>query len=239
MKKTLVVSDTHLGCKYNNKLKFLDVLKHETFERLIINGDFIDGWRIKRHGLKYLDITDLKILKKIISISKNKQVIIIRGNHDDFLHEFIDTSVGNIKIVDYFIEDGILFVHGDCFDSFTVLGNGILAKAGDIGYNILLRLNWLFKLKKYSLSKIIKEKVKKVTSFIGNFESAACFMAYERECHTVICGHIHTPDDKILTIRDKNIRYINSGDWQEGDSYIIIKGKSIKLVHSFIDKGQF
>lgn len=236
MKKTLIVSDTHLGCKFNNKEYFLLLLKDEKFDRLIINGDFIDGWRINKHGLKYLDETDLKIFKKILSISKHRDVIIIKGNHDDFMTEFLDTCVGNITICDHFIENGVLFVHGDCFDSFTVLGNGFLAKIGDIGYNILLRLNWVFKLRKYSLSKMIKRKVKKVTTFIGKFEDAACMMAHEKCCHTVVCGHIHTPEDKELLVKDKTIRYLNSGDWQEGHSYIVLEGNKLELVEFSVDK---
>lgn len=236
MKKTLIVSDIHLGCKFNNKEDFLTLLKSEKFDRLIINGDFIDGWRISRTGPKYLDKTDLKIFKKILSIAKHKEVIIIKGNHDDFMDEFVDTSVGNITIRDFFIENGILFVHGDCFDAFTVLGNGFLAKIGDVGYNILLRLNWIFKLKKYSLSKMIKEKVKKVASFIGKFEEAACIMAHEKDCHTVVCGHIHTPEDKKVFIKGTEIRYLNSGDWQEGHSYIIMEDNKLTLVEFFVDK---
>lgn len=235
MKKTLIVSDTHLGCKFNNKVEFLSLLKTEKFDRLIINGDFVDGWRIMRNGPKYLDTVDLKIFKKILSIAKHKEVIIIKGNHDDFMSEFVDSSIGNITICDFFIEDGVLFIHGDCFDAFTVLGNGLLAKIGDIGYNLLLHLNWIFKLKKYSLSKMIKQRVKKVTTFIGKFEEAACFMAYEKNCHTVVCGHIHTTGDKNLKIKNKTVRYLNSGDWQEGHSYIISENGNLSLVENFVD----
>jgi UDP-2,3-diacylglucosamine pyrophosphatase LpxH len=236
MRKTLIVSDIHLGCKFNNKERFLELLKSEKFDRLIINGDFVDGWRIKRNGPKHLDKTDLKIFKKILVIAKHKDVILIKGNHDDFMSEFVDTSIGNITICDFFVEDGILFVHGDCFDAFTVLGNGMLAKIGDLGYNILLRLNWIFRLKKYSLSSMIKQKVKKVATFIGKFEDAACIMAYEKNCHTIVCGHIHTPEDKEITLKNKKIRYMNSGDWQEGSSYIMWEGKNLSLVENFVDK---
>jgi UDP-2,3-diacylglucosamine pyrophosphatase LpxH len=41
--------------------------------------------------------------------------------------------------------------------------------------------------------------------------------AKKRNCHTVICGHIHTPADKTID----NIRYINTGDWIENQSYVL------------------
>lgn len=227
--KTLVVSDLHLGCKYNQKLSFLSLIKNEKFDRLIINGDFIDGWRIQSHGLKYFDKTDVKIIKKILSFSKDHEVILIKGNHDEFLSDFINTRVGNIKIKNSHIENGILFLHGDGLDAFTVLGNGIVARLGDIGYNLLLRLNWIFRFKKFSLSKKIKENVKKITKFIGNFETAASFVSIENNCHTVICGHIHTPSDKFIDINNKRVRYINSGDWQENQTYVIIDKNNISV----------
>lgn len=233
--KILIVSDIHLGCKYNRKEDFLKILnsKKEEISKIIINGDFIDGWRIRKHGLKYLDKIDLKIFQTLLKFSKEKEIIIVQGNHDNFLMNFLDYSIGNIKFVESHIENNILFVHGDCFDSFTLLSNGFYAKIGDIGYNLLLRLNWVFKVFKISLAKIIKEKVKKVTSFITSFEYAAAKMAYNLNCKTVVCGHIHTIGDKEIKIKEEKIRYLNSGDFQEGASYIILNTKSGELnIHS-------
>ena len=57
-----------------------------------------------------------------------------------------------------------------------------------------------------------------------DFENEMVRQAKKRECHTVICGHIHNPEDKMID----DVRYMNSGDWVENCSYIT-KGKSGKL----------
>ena len=45
-------------------------------------------------------------------------------------------------------------------------------------------------------------------------------------CHTVICGHIHTPAEKMIN----QIKYINTGDWVENMSYLVKVGSEIKLL---------
>jgi UDP-2,3-diacylglucosamine pyrophosphatase LpxH len=50
-----------------------------------------------------------------------------------------------------------------------------------------------------------------------DFEQEMVRQARKHNCHTVICGHIHTPVDKTID----NIRYINTGDWIENQSYVI------------------
>ena len=50
-----------------------------------------------------------------------------------------------------------------------------------------------------------------------DFENEMVRQARKRNCHTVVCGHIHTPTDKIID----NIRYINTGDWIENTSCVL------------------
>ena len=42
-------------------------------------------------------------------------------------------------------------------------------------------------------------------------------MAKARNCDGVICGHIHTPADKIID----GVHYLNSGDWVESMTAIV------------------
>ena len=49
-------------------------------------------------------------------------------------------------------------------------------------------------------------------------ENALAKEALERGCDTVLCGHIHTPSDKII---ENGVRYLNCGDWIENNSYIV------------------
>ena len=61
------------------------------------------------------------------------------------------------------------------------------------------------------MSKAIKARVKSAVSFVGNYEEQLKNFARKHDCVGIICGHIHTPDDKMI----EDIHYLNSGDWVE------------------------
>ena len=63
--KTIIISDLHLGANHSQRDKILDFLEYNTSERMILNGDIIDGWALKR-GSKWTK-NDSKILRKLIS----------------------------------------------------------------------------------------------------------------------------------------------------------------------------
>ncbi|MGL4598162.1 MAG: UDP-2,3-diacylglucosamine diphosphatase, partial [Bacteroidia bacterium] len=99
-----------------------------------------------------------------------------------------------------------------------------VARLGDVGYTALLRINrtyngWREKrgLPYYSLSQVIKAKVKGAVSFISDFEKELAAVARLKKCDGVICGHIHTPADKHID----GIHYLNSGDWVETLSALV------------------
>lgn len=219
--KTIILSDVHLGtldCKIEEVNHFL---KHTHSEQLILNGDIIDGWSLARRGgwtEKHTRFVRL-VLKKIEK--KNTEVVYLRGNHDDVLTRFLPLFFGKLQIVNEHIHKGAkgnyLIVHGDGFDAVTV-NHKWLAVLGDIGYQSLLRINRLYnkyrawrKKEYFSLSKAIKAKVKSAVSFVGKYEEQLQNFARKRDCQGIICGHIHTPDDKMIG----DIHYLNSGDWVE------------------------
>jgi hypothetical protein len=116
-----------------------------------------------------------------------------------------------------------LVLHGDVFDG-IIKHMVILAHLGDAGYALLLRLNrfynWFRALRGkeyFSLSQAIKARVKQAVSFIGKFEDQIASLARDRGCRGVICGHIHTPADKMIG----DIHYLNSGDWVESLTAIV------------------
>jgi UDP-2,3-diacylglucosamine pyrophosphatase LpxH len=53
--------------------------------------------------------------------------------------------------------------------------------------------------------------------FISSFEKELAHEAARKGCHTVVCGHIHTPEDKMVD----GVRYLNCGDWIENFSYLV------------------
>jgi UDP-2,3-diacylglucosamine pyrophosphatase LpxH len=219
--KTLVISDVHLGTKGSKAKELVKFLKQVSCDRLILNGDIIDGWQLKKYGSWKRKHTRFfnRILKMIEQ--HNTEVIYLRGNHDDFLDQVLPFNVGNLSIQrDYVLESHgkrYYIVHGDIFDSITTNLKWI-AKLGDIGYTFLLWLNQRYNnyrrrkgLPYYSLSQVVKSKVKSAVSYIDDFETQLAEIAKIKECDGIICGHIHQPALKEIN----GVQYMNSGDWVE------------------------
>jgi len=212
--KTLVISDLHIGSKGCKTEKVLDLLKDESYERYILVGDIIDGWLFKKYKKFSYDHT--KVIRRLLKLSKDREIIWIAGNHDEFLRKYLPLELGNIKVVDEWTEYGTWFCHGDRFDGIVKLR--WLGMLGSIGYDLAISLDMLLKKLglKRSLSKFLKDNVKAAISFMVDFENEMVRQAKKRNCDTVVCGHIHTPADKIIN----GVRYLNTGDWVENCSYI-------------------
>lgn len=225
--KTVILSDVHLGapdCQINKVNHFL---KHVRCEKLILNGDIIDGWSLGRKGgwsrqhTRFIRL----VLKKI---DKHKtEVIYLRGNHDDILDRFLPLRFGGLRIVDQYIHTtpngDYLVVHGDVFDTITQ-NSKLLAILGDIGYQSLLKLNRTYNRYRawrgkpyFSLSKAIKARTKQVVNYISRFEDQIEAFTLRYNCKGFICGHIHTPEDKFVGA----IHYLNSGDWVESNTALV------------------
>jgi UDP-2,3-diacylglucosamine pyrophosphatase LpxH len=99
-----------------------------------------------------------------------------------------------------------------------------LAHLGDLGYTFLLWLNKNYNhyresrgLPYYSLSQVVKQKVKMAVNYVNDFEEKLSDLAKAKGCDGIICGHIHQP-----AIREINgILYLNSGDWVETMSALV------------------
>jgi len=220
--KTVIISDVHLGtrdCKIREVNHFL---KYTRCDRLILNGDILDGWKLKQSGYWPTSHTRLKKLEK-----KGTEVIYLRGNHDDVLAKFLPIAFENFSIVEDYIHETprgkYLVLHGDVFD--TITKNFVfLAYIGDWGYSQLMRLNRLYNKWRawqgkeyYSLSKAVKARVKQAVNHISSFEEHISKLAKSRGCIGVMCGHIHTAADHMIG----DIHYLNSGDWVESLTAIV------------------
>lgn len=229
------ISDVHLGARDSKAEELIQFLKSTKINHLYLVGDIIDGWKLKRRW--FLPPKHVNVLRKILKISKNgTKVTYITGNHDDFLRSFTGDqfNVGDIEIVDRSeVEIGskkYIVIHGDQFD--FAMQFAWLAHFGDWLYTVLLSLNSVFHwtrkklgFKPWSLSVYLKGKVKSVTSFIGKFEDVATKFAKEEGYDGIICGHIHTPSIKTI----EGIEYLNSGDWVENCSVLLVKNDNLML----------
>lgn len=219
--RTIVLSDIHLGTKSSKAKEVVHFLKHHKCETLILNGDIIDGWQLRKSGKWKKQHSNF--FKHIINLTAKQkcEVIYIRGNHDDFLDEILPFSIGKFSIKKYYVHYGVekkyFVTHGDIFDNVTSKLKWI-SKLGDTGYTFLLWLNRHYNdyrskrgLPYYSLSQVVKAKVKSAVSFISDYENELSRVAKARRCHGIICGHIHQPAIKMID----GIEYLNSGDWVE------------------------
>lgn len=227
MKKVdaLFISDVHLGSKGSNPTELLHMLKTYQPTKLFIVGDFIDGWLLQRRMHWTQDYTN--VIRKILSYSKKgTEVIYVTGNHDEFLREYVPIDLENIKIVDEYVWNDYLIVHGDKWDGIVQLK--WLGKLGSIGYELAIYIDRTMKKLGYkqSLSKLIKNRVKEAVKFIARFEDQLVSETKRRHLKGVVCGHIHNPADKMID----GIHYLNCGDWIENNSYIAYTKEEFKLI---------
>ncbi len=214
--EALFISDVHLGSKGSNADEVLNVLKYYQPKNLFLVGDIIDGWLLKRKFRWPQSHTN--VLRKILSHSKNgTNVIYIPGNHDEFLREYGEFSFGKIEIHNEYIWKNTFITHGDLYDGVVKLK--WLGVLGSVGYDMAISIDRQLKKlgMKRSLSKFLKNKVKEAVKFITQFEVELVRQAKKHHCVNVICGHIHHPDDRMVD----GVRYLNTGDWIENNSYII------------------
>jgi UDP-2,3-diacylglucosamine pyrophosphatase LpxH len=220
---TIVISDVHLGTEHSKTRELTGFLRSVNCDRLILNGDIVDGWQLQKGGRSKWkkEHTDFfKVIMKMME-NHNTQIVYVRGNHDDFIDQLAPLSFGNLSVVkDYIHEKNgkrYYVTHGDVFDNIT--SNMVwLAKLGDIGYTFLLWVNRIYNIYRskrgldyFSLSQKIKQRVKSAVSYISDFEKELSTFAKLKHADGVICGHIHHPANSIIN----GVHYLNSGDWVE------------------------
>jgi UDP-2,3-diacylglucosamine pyrophosphatase LpxH/glycosyltransferase involved in cell wall biosynthesis len=226
--RTIFISDVHLGTEDAKVHEVIDFLKHTRCEKLVLNGDIIDGWALRR-GARWRKRHSRFIRTVLKKMEKDDtSVIYLRGNHDDILDRFLPLAFGRMQFVKEHIHQGVdgkrfLVVHGDGFDSVST-NHKWIAVLGAVGYDLLLKVNRVYNKYRawrgkeyYSVSKAIKAKVKSAVSFVGEYEQQLQELARKKHCDGIICGHIHTPEDKQVG----EIRYLNSGDWVESMTAIV------------------
>lgn len=240
MKRNLdicVISDVHLGTYGCHAEELLAYLKSVKVKTLIINGDFIDGWQFKK---KYFPKAHLEVINYVIQMAiSGVKVYYITGNHDDVLRKFSDIAVGPIHLKDSLTlkiqGEYHWFFHGDIFDA-SVLISPRLAMIAGKGYDYLIRMNRFvnkvrmrFGKTRVSISGQVKQQVKRAVKFVTDFEELAVKHAVKQNYNYVICGHIHRAVIQKHIINDKEVVYMNSGDWVESLTALEYKGGQWRL----------
>ncbi len=239
--RTIFLSDIHLGTRGCQAERLLDFLRTHEAEKLFLVGDIIDFWAMSR-SIHWTPAQNTVVQKVLRRARHGEQVMLIPGNHDEALREYDNVAFGDILVANEHIHtaaDGrrYLVIHGDEFDQVT-RHHRWLAVLGDVGYNLLVRVNvfasWLRRTLGiagyWSLAGYAKRRVKRAVSFIFDFEDAVMHAVRERGVDGVICGHIHSAAIK----HADGLTYINCGDWVDSCTAIVehMDGR-MELLHSW------
>ena len=178
--RTLFISDVHLGSKAAKTDYLLDFLRVTEAETIILVGDIVDGWRLKRSWYWPQSCNDVvqKLLRKA---RKGTRIIYIPGNHDEFMRDFPGVHFGGIEVAQRHMHEAAdgrkyLVLHGDEFD--VVVRNArLLAYLGDWAYDTAIVINiGLAAIRRrlgmpyWSFSAWAKLQVKHAVNFIGEFQ---------------------------------------------------------------------
>ena len=122
---TIALSDIHLGSEHSCTEEVIRFLQQVDCDRLILNGDIIDGWQLRKSGKRWKPkhTEFFKVLMKMME-KQNTEIIYVVGNHDDFLNNLAPFQFSNIQLVKDFIHTArngrrYYVTHGDIFDTIT------------------------------------------------------------------------------------------------------------------------
>lgn len=116
--KILVLSDLHIGFEeYLNKEGILIprfqledlsrkidlILERVSVKKIIINGDL-------KHEFGTISQQEWSDTMKILELFNNKEIVLIKGNHDTILEPIAKKK--NIEIKDHYVADNIYICHG-------------------------------------------------------------------------------------------------------------------------------
>jgi UDP-2,3-diacylglucosamine pyrophosphatase LpxH len=235
----VVLSDIHLGnfgCHAEELAHYLESIHPKS---IILNGDIIDfiqmSWR-------FWPSTHMRVLELLThKVAQGVQLYYLSGNHDDLLRKFSNLNLGHFSLLNKLVlnlnGEETWFFHGDVFDSLA-LKTKLLTRMGALGYDFIIQLNRTLNqsLKalgrpRYSLSKKIKLGIKSALEHVEDFEQCIAELALENGYSTVACGHIHAPIIKKIHSKkyNKEILYLNSGDWIESLTALEFDGKKWSL----------
>lgn len=219
----VVLSDIHLGTFGCHAKELLQYLKSIEIGTLVLNGDIIDIWQFNK---RYFPKAHLAVINHFLKISaQGTKIYYLTGNHDEMLRRFVPFKTENLTLDNKLVLDldgnKAWFFHGDVFDS-SVKCAKWLAKLGSVGYDLLVFINFcinsvlkFFGRPKMSISKKVKDGVKRAVKYINDYENLAAELAIEKSYDYVLLGHIHKAQIKEFNNSKGSVTYLNSGDWIE------------------------
>ena len=222
--KRLVISDLHLGSAFSREDLLLSLLKEKDFDELILAGDIIEFLKVPR----FTEAT-LKVLA-VLHVVKCPIVYVV-GNHDQAFEAWVNTSLGNISFTKRyeFEENGRTFAieHGDQYEGGLLQKRFTMKLVALIGDWFERVLNWNTNIL-VEFFKTRKKRIKHIRDI----------MRHNGDKDVFIMGHTHTPEAMIWIDENERIRtYVNTGDWVEHATYVMINGSQVRLKNYINEKG--
>ena len=215
----LIISDIHMGSLYSKESKLYKLLNEIKFDEIILAGDIIDFIKVPTFTEHTADL-----FNKISELNKNNvNIIYVVGNHDIAFGKFIGKIVAGIKFV---AEYGFEYAgrkykiqHGDKYET------------GIIHWRFTMNLVSIFhdlleRVFKWNLAAWwVKHKTKK-----RKLRRVWDIMQWNKDADVFIMGHTHMPEVVIWVNQEDNLKtYVNTGDWVEHSTYVLIKDGQLRL----------
>jgi predicted phosphodiesterase len=185
----LCLSDIHLGSPICQAELTLKILEDCEYDKLIVCGDILDSYNIHRLCKK-----QWKVLSALRKVSKTKECIFIKGNHDRGL-DMISALLGfdfKMEHIEVIGSKKFYFVHGDRWDYLIQL-KPYLAEIGAAIYYFLQKLD-----KKQKYTRKLKKTIKTWRSSADKVMERLANHGKDLDCQVVVFGHTHMPEYKII-----------------------------------------
>jgi UDP-2,3-diacylglucosamine pyrophosphatase LpxH len=220
---TVIVSDLHLGAR-NSRTDLLAELLDGDFDRLVLNGDTVDGPDPRRFRPR-----DWQIIDTLRGVARSRELVLVRGNHDVPAHgdagratDLLTGLLGTELRDEYVLEvggDRYLVLHGDRFDGTMNLTR--VGDAADLVYRGVQRVS-------RPAAHFLKAASKHVCGVVGAVRRGALAYARERGFAGIITGHTHFHHDEYID----GVHFLNTGCWVDHPcSYVQAEGGLVRLRH--------
>lgn len=221
-KRTVFLSDIHLGSRHCHAAELAAFLQRLQCQRLYLVGDIIDLWYLAQRRAAW-GAAHNQVVEQLHRLRRDgTELIYIPGNHDRPARRFCGLALPAMQVRRRSIHvtaDGrrLLVVHGDDYDAITHFGS-LQEKFGDwLYYRILGGNRWLNRMRStlgmryWSLAEFLKRRSGAAEAFIDRFVQAGLDDARRRGLDGIICGHIH----RAALLEREGLIYANDGDWVE------------------------
>src|SRR5215470_368352 len=118
--RAIFVSDVHLGIRACQAERLVDFLRGYSARELFLIGDIVDFQALAR-SIWWAPAHNTVVQKILRRARHGEKIVLIPGNHDEVLREYVGASFGDIRIASEWIYEGAdgrryLLVHGDAWD---------------------------------------------------------------------------------------------------------------------------